>query len=93
MLVVFACIILTNHLPNHVKVVDSLNSEHSDSDCVWMVTIENPRHHIPLNMKGCICHFTKWQIHHFIPKGRNTIRIKFINIRFQLSLTFIIVFR
>ena len=34
MLVVFACIILTNHLPNHVKVVDSLNSEHSDSDCV-----------------------------------------------------------
>ena len=24
---------------------------------------------VPLDMKGCICHFTKWQIHHFISKG------------------------
>ena len=26
---------------------------------------------IPFDMKGCICHFTKWQIHPFISKGRN----------------------
>ena len=24
---------------------------------------------VPLDMKGCICHFTKWQIHPFISKG------------------------
>ena len=23
---------------------------------------------VPLNMRGCICHFTKWQIHPFISK-------------------------
>ena len=23
---------------------------------------------VPLDMKGCICHFTKWQIHPFISK-------------------------
>ena len=23
----------------------------------------------PLDMKGCICHFSKWQIHPFISKG------------------------
>ena len=26
-------------------------------------------HFVPLNMKGCICHFTNWQTHTFIPKG------------------------
>ena len=25
-------------------------------------------HFVPLNMKGCICHFIKWQIHPFISK-------------------------
>ena len=24
---------------------------------------------VPLDMKGCVCHFTKWQIHPFISKG------------------------
>ena len=24
---------------------------------------------VPLGMKGCICHFAKWQIHPFISKG------------------------
>ena len=24
---------------------------------------------VPLNMKGCICHFTKWQIHPFMSRG------------------------
>ena len=24
---------------------------------------------VPLDMKRCICHFTKWQMHPFIPKG------------------------
>ena len=24
---------------------------------------------VPLDVKGCICHFTKWQIHPFISKG------------------------
>ena len=28
------------------------------------------RHHIvSLDMKGCVCHFTKWQIHPFVSKG------------------------
>ena len=26
-------------------------------------------HIVPLGMKGCICHFVKWQIHPFISKG------------------------
>ena len=26
-------------------------------------------HFVPLDMKGCICHFAKWQIHPFISKG------------------------
>ena len=26
---------------------------------------------VPLDMKGCSCHFAKWQMHHFISKGRN----------------------
>ena len=26
-------------------------------------------HFVTLDMKGCICHFTKWQIHPFISKG------------------------
>ena len=30
---------------------------------------------ISFDMKGCICHFTKWQIHPFISKGRNDISI------------------
>ena len=25
--------------------------------------------YVPLDMKGCICHFLKWQIHPFISKG------------------------
>ena len=24
---------------------------------------------VPLNMEGCICHFTEWQIHLLISKG------------------------
>ena len=24
---------------------------------------------VPLDMKGCICHFAKWQIHPFISEG------------------------
>ena len=26
---------------------------------------------VPLDMKGCTCHFAKWQMHPFISKGRN----------------------
>ena len=29
----------------------------------------HPLTHDPFDMKGCICHFTKWQIHPFISKG------------------------
>ena len=29
------------------------------------------QHTVPLDTKGCICHFTKWQIHPFISKGTN----------------------
>ena len=44
---------------------------------VWFSDgLENvkPRHqsiYVPLDMIGCICHFTKWQIHPFISKGTN----------------------
>ena len=30
---------------------------------------------VPLDMKGFICHFTKWQIHPFISKSRQSVRI------------------
>ena len=29
----------------------------------------NPSYIVPLDMKVCICHFVKWQIHPFISKG------------------------
>ena len=29
------------------------------------------KHFVALDMKGCICHFAKWQIHPFISKGKN----------------------
>ena len=32
--------------------------------CCW-----NCIYIVPLDMKGCICHFVKWQIHPFISKG------------------------
>ena len=33
---------------------------------------KNLIHSVPLDMKGCICHFSKWQIHPFISKGTIT---------------------
>ena len=30
---------------------------------------ELSQHNVPLDMKGSICHFAKWQIHPFISKG------------------------
>ena len=27
------------------------------------------KHNVPLDIKGCICHFVEWQIHPFISKG------------------------
>ena len=27
------------------------------------------RYYVSFDMKGCICHFVKWQIHPFISKG------------------------
>ena len=40
-------------------------------ECVmkgWGCT-EGGQYVLPLGMKGCICHFVKWQIHPFIYKG------------------------
>ena len=34
---------------------------------------------VPLDMKGCICHFTKWQIHLFICKGTIYTHICMVN--------------
>ena len=31
---------------------------------------------VPLDMKGCICHFVKWQIHPFISKGTKCTRLR-----------------
>ena len=37
-------------------------------------------HHIvPLDMKGCICHFAKWHIHPFISKGTICSKIIYIH--------------
>ena len=33
-----------------------------------LITLEFRRSLVTLDMKGCICHFTKWQIHPFISK-------------------------
>ena len=30
-------------------------------------------------MKGCICHFTKWQIHLFISKGANYVFVQIVH--------------
>ena len=35
----------------------------------WKHNHENPWQVVILDIKGCICHFAKWQIHPFIPKG------------------------
>ena len=37
---------------------------------------------VPLDMKGCICHFTKWTIHPFISEGTISVGLlqKHINI-------------
>ena len=43
---------------------------------IWIIVVmyiydvsKCPDYNVPLDMKGCICHFTKWQIHPFISKG------------------------
>ena len=34
---------------------------------------------VPLDMKGCICHFVKWQIHPFISKGTTCIAVNVLS--------------
>ena len=34
----------------------------------------SPQQYAPLDMKGCVCYFAKWQIHPFITKGTNYIQ-------------------
>ena len=46
------------HVPEWEKI-----SKHERTVVVTITQI------VPLDMKGCICHFTKWQIHPFIYKG------------------------
>ena len=36
---------------------------------VCICTVVLCSHVVYLDIKGCICHFTKWQIHPFISKG------------------------
>ena len=48
---------------HQVRVRDQLRSLGAD---MWRRV---RREGVPLDMKGCICHFTKWQIHPFIYKG------------------------
>ena len=31
--------------------------------------IITPKHNVPLDLKGCICHFVNWETHPFIFKG------------------------
>ena len=40
-----------------------------DDIVVRALIFDSVVHIAPLDMKGCICHFTKWQIHPFISKG------------------------
>ena len=35
---------------------------------VLFSTSQKAAYNVPLDMKGCICHFVKWQIHPFISK-------------------------
>ena len=42
------------------------NGHHTDSPNEILA-----QHIVPLDMKRCICHFLKWQIHPFISKGAN----------------------
>ena len=41
---------------------------------------------VPLDMKGCICHFIKWQIHPFISKG-TTICFSYLKLGIALSIS------
>ena len=36
-----------------------------------------PQNILPLDMKGCICHFVKWHIHPFIFKGPICHRVQY----------------
>ena len=47
---------------------------------IWYVVLKGLtpdvyNHIVPLDMKGCICHFVKWQIHTFISKGMPCIHL------------------
>ena len=39
-----------------------------------LMLISPSNYYVTLGMKGCICHFTKWQIHLFISKGTNLVQ-------------------
>ena len=48
--------------------------------CSWCISVKSIGPYIvPLDMKGCICHFPKWQIHPFRSKawraGRNIVTL------------------
>ena len=43
------------------------------------------RVYLPLDMKGCICHFKKWQIHPFISKGTKCFAANLTNPGFLFS--------
>ena len=43
-----------------------LNHDHQSKFVISHSLVPNANLFVPLNMKGCICHFVKWQIHPFI---------------------------
>ena len=68
------------HLPVSASFISVVNTKPSASHTVLHVTNIYPHETCdkvtPLDMKGCICHFLKWQIHPFISKGSTLSRCR-----------------
>ena len=47
--------------------------------------LDSYRYIVPLDLKGCICHFTKWQTHPFISKGRTYGKLKTANVSIKVG--------
>ena len=69
------CVSRITHLTQSVALLDLIGELFSKA-MVLSRRLCSPNKHdtlnlytVPLDMKGCICHFTKWQIHPSISKG------------------------
>ena len=48
--------------------------------CTFVISWQRWHHLIPLDMKGCICHFEKWQIHPFKSKWTICLHLEVVSL-------------